>query len=161
MHTRKATKYVGMKLRSCRLSPTPHTRNTRNRPTCLCWTIRSVNPVWTYFPSGLPLSQQKSRNLNSVKCILSGKFLFFLCWYHKEYYFSPIMISIEILLWCKASCVWSFNNVMFSYLSQMVCDVFMYSILEIGTSSIDWANWVSFTWRRRQNPVSETLCFEK
>jgi predicted GIY-YIG superfamily endonuclease len=30
MHTRKATKYVGMKQGSCRLSPAPLTGNTRN-----------------------------------------------------------------------------------------------------------------------------------
>jgi hypothetical protein len=35
----KATKYVGVKRRSCRLSPTSHTGNTRNEPTCLCCTI--------------------------------------------------------------------------------------------------------------------------
>jgi hypothetical protein len=31
-----------------------------------------------------------------------------------------------------------------------------YRCQDLGTTSIDWA-WVGFTWRRRQNPVSETL----
>jgi hypothetical protein len=35
MGTRKATKYVGMKRRSCRSNQTPHTGNTRNPPTFL------------------------------------------------------------------------------------------------------------------------------
>jgi hypothetical protein len=110
---------------------TPHTGNTRNQPACLCWIIRSINPAWIPLPSGPQSSQQKSRDYNAAKCSLSGKNLFFFCWYHKEYYISPIMISIEILLWCKASYVWSLNNVMVSYLSQMVCDMFMYPILEL------------------------------
>jgi hypothetical protein len=76
LHTRKATEYVGMKQRSCRLSPTAHAGNTRNQPTCLCWTIRSVNPVRISLPFGCPLSQQNSRNYNSVKCTLSGKICF-------------------------------------------------------------------------------------
>jgi hypothetical protein len=33
--TKKATKYVGMKRRSCRLNQTLHTGNTRNPPACL------------------------------------------------------------------------------------------------------------------------------
>jgi hypothetical protein len=35
---------------SCRLSTTPHTENTKNQPTCFCWTIRSVNPVLDISP---------------------------------------------------------------------------------------------------------------
>jgi hypothetical protein len=31
-----------------------------------------------------------------------------------EYCFSPVMISSMILLWYKASYVWSFNNLIFS-----------------------------------------------
>jgi hypothetical protein len=76
MHTKKATKYVGMKRRSCRLSPPPPTENARNQTTCLCWTIRSVNPLWTSVPSGPPSSQQKSTNYNTVKCSLSGNICF-------------------------------------------------------------------------------------
>jgi hypothetical protein len=89
------------------------TGNTRNQPACLCWTIRSVNPVWSSLPTGLRLSQHKSRNYNPVKCSFSGKICGFLCWYHKYYCFSPVMISVEILLRCKASYVWSFHNLMF------------------------------------------------
>jgi hypothetical protein len=48
-----------VKRRSCRLSPTSHTGNTRNEPTCLCCTIWSVNPVWISLASGPLLSQQK------------------------------------------------------------------------------------------------------
>jgi hypothetical protein len=33
--------------------------------------------------------------------------------------------------------------------------------LKIMSSSIDWAQLSRFNWRRRQNPVSEVLCFEK
>jgi hypothetical protein len=54
---------------------------------------------------------------------LSGKILFFLCWYHNNYFFSPAMISIEILLWCKASYVWSFNNFPFG---TILCYIFFY-----------------------------------
>jgi hypothetical protein len=49
----------------------------------------------------------------------------------------------------------------------VLCLVYINPILsrcwcpEIGTGSVDSPNWVGFTWRRRQNPVSETLCFEK
>jgi hypothetical protein len=35
MHTKKAIKYVGKKQRSCRLTLTPLTENTRNPPTYL------------------------------------------------------------------------------------------------------------------------------
>jgi hypothetical protein len=33
-----------------------------------------------------------------------GKFIF-LCWYHKEYLFSPVMTSILPVLWCKTAYV--------------------------------------------------------
>jgi hypothetical protein len=42
-----------------------------------------ISPIWTSLPSGLPLSQQKSENCNSVQCRLFAKILF-LCWYHIE-----------------------------------------------------------------------------
>jgi hypothetical protein len=113
-HMRKAIKYVGMERRSCRSNPTPHTGTTRNQPTCLCWTIRSVNLVWTSLPSGPPLLQQKSRDYSTAKCSEKGKNLFFLCWYRKKYFFSPAMTSIEMLLWCKALYARSFNNLIFS-----------------------------------------------
>jgi hypothetical protein len=48
----------------------------------------------------------------------------------------PVTTSIEILLWCKASYVWSFNNLIFSSLSQIVCAVWlMYTILELAQVS--------------------------
>jgi hypothetical protein len=99
--------------RSCILSPTPHTGNTRNKSTCLCWTIQSVNPVWTYLPPGPPLSQQKSRNYDSIKCSLSVK-ICFSCVGPIRSIASPVIISIILLLRCKASYAWSFNNLMFS-----------------------------------------------
>jgi hypothetical protein len=91
-------KYVGMKRRSCRLNQTLHTGSTRNQPTCLCWTIRSVNPVWTSLPTGLPPSQQKPENYNSVQCRLGAKIS---C-------VGTIMVSILIVLWRKTSYVWRF-----------------------------------------------------
>jgi hypothetical protein len=48
----------------------------RPHVTCLWYTIWSDNPAWSPLPSGLPLSQQKSKNYNSVKCRSSGKFWF-------------------------------------------------------------------------------------
>jgi hypothetical protein len=80
MRTKKATKYVGIKRRFCKLNQRPHIENTRNPPKCLWQIIRSVNPVWTSLPSGLPWSQQKSENYTSVQCRLSGKICaFFFC----------------------------------------------------------------------------------
>jgi hypothetical protein len=58
------------------LNQTRRTGNTRNQPSCLCWTIRSVNPVWTSLPSGPPLSQHKPESYNSVQWRLSGKIWF-------------------------------------------------------------------------------------
>jgi hypothetical protein len=53
-----------------------------------------------------------------------------------------------------------------SYLSQMVCAVLgMYTLTCVGAGVLRQGpalstgpNWVGSTWRRRQNPVSETLC---
>jgi hypothetical protein len=64
-----------------------------------------INPVWISLPSGLPSSQQKSRDYNTVKCSWSGNSLFSLCWYHKEYCFSPVTIYVVIFPGCKASYV--------------------------------------------------------
>jgi hypothetical protein len=47
-----------------------------------------ISPMWTR------LSQQKSRNYNSVQCRVEWGNLFFLCWYHKEYFISPVLFSI-------------------------------------------------------------------
>jgi hypothetical protein len=149
----------------CRLRPTTR---TRNQSTCLCWTIRSVNPVWTFLPSGPPLSQQKSRNYNSIKCRLRGKNCFSCV---------GAIRSIASLQWwfqfsgARPHTCGVFNILTFSYLLQMVCTVFglympswrWHRCPKIGTSSIGLAQLSIFTWRRRrrQNPVSETLCFEK
>jgi hypothetical protein len=82
------------------IEPNTTYKNTRNPPTYVCWTIRSVNPVWTSLPSVFSLSQQKSRDYNSVQCRLSRK-ICVLCWYNT-------VIPILIVFWCKASYVWSF-----------------------------------------------------
>jgi hypothetical protein len=146
MHTRKATKYVGMKQRSCRLNQIWHTGNTRNQPTCLCWTIRSVNQVWTSLPSGLPLSQQKSRNYSSVKCSFSGEMctsyvgntrsIASLQWWFLSWYFSGARPHM-----CGASIIYFFLA-----LANGLCCVWLvyptwgwHRCPEIGTSSIDWA----------------------
>jgi hypothetical protein len=146
-------------------TPTPHTGNTRNQPTCLCWTIRSVNPVWTFPPSEPQLSQQKSRDYIAIICSLIGRILFFLCSYRKKYCFSPAMISIKILLWSKASYVWSFNNLMFFSFCRWFVMCLIYvphpeaktGIRRWGLALLIGPNWVCFTWRQRQNLVSETL----
>jgi hypothetical protein len=95
MHTRWATEYVGKKRRSCRLSQTPPTGNTRNPPTCLWQLIRSVNPAWTSLPSGFPLLQQKSENYNSVQCRLCRKVVFLCCYYTE--FISLVVASILII----------------------------------------------------------------
>jgi hypothetical protein len=94
-----------------------------------------------------PRYHSRSQETTTPSSVVWVGKLFFLCWYRKEYSFSPSMISVEILLWCKASYLWSFNNLMFSYLSQMFFAVFdlwtpswsSHRCPEIGTSSIDLA----------------------
>jgi hypothetical protein len=62
--TKKATKYIGTKLGSYKLNLTPYTRNW---PTCLCSATQSVNPVWTYFPSGFLSSERKLESFYTVQ----------------------------------------------------------------------------------------------
>jgi hypothetical protein len=41
---------------------------------------------------------RSKKNYNSVQCRLRGNFVFS-CWYHTEYFVSPMMISILKVLW--------------------------------------------------------------
>jgi hypothetical protein len=143
---------------SCRLNQTPHSGNTRNLPTCLWSTIRSVNQTWASFPSGLPLLQQKSENYNSIQCRLCVKIVF-LYWCHTE----NLSLYWWLLFWqCwfqqwpwKREYTWVlglmcmgvlFNVLMFLNSHRWFsCAWFIYPILcwcwclKIATSSINWA----------------------
>jgi hypothetical protein len=76
-----------------------------------------ISPTWT------PVITAEVKIYNSVKCRLSEK-ICFLCWYHKEYLFSPVMSSIviQIVLWCKTPYVQSLK-IYVSWISRwfMVC----------------------------------------
>jgi hypothetical protein len=60
------------------------------------------SPIWT----PVIAAEVKKLQLRPVK--IEWENLFFLCWYHTEYFISPVMTSILIVLWCKASYVCSF-----------------------------------------------------
>jgi hypothetical protein len=55
-----------------------------------------------------PRNHSRNKETTTPSNVVWVENLFFLCWHHKEYCFSPMMISIEIYLWCKALYVWSF-----------------------------------------------------
>jgi hypothetical protein len=103
-------KCAGIKQKFCRLSPSPRTGNTRmsllDHP--ISQPSLDISPVWT------PIIAAEVKKLQVPPVQTECENLFFLCWYHKEYGFSPIMIYIMILFWCKATYVWSSNNLMFS-----------------------------------------------
>jgi hypothetical protein len=114
-------------------------------------------------------SLEDGSEIETVPDISEWENLFFLCCYHKEYCFSPMMSSVEIHLWCKALYVWSFNNSMFSWLSKMISAVFdlctpswmWHMFLEIGTNSIKWTQLSRFYLKMETESSLQTLCFEK
>jgi hypothetical protein len=61
-----------------------------------------ISPVWT------PVITEEVEKLQLRQVQIEWGNLFLLCCYHKEYCFSPVMISVVIDLWCKASYVQSF-----------------------------------------------------
>jgi hypothetical protein len=67
----------------------------------------NISSIWT------PVITAEVKKLRLHQVYIEWENLFFLCWSHKEYYFSPVISNVT-LLWRKASCVWSFNNLMFS-----------------------------------------------
>jgi hypothetical protein len=88
-----------------------------------------VSPVWT-----LVITAEAKRNYYSVQCRLNGKIVFFVLVPYGEFV-SPVVTSILLVLWCKASYVESLSyfNVL-SWLRQMVCAVLgLYTISDVGT----------------------------
>jgi hypothetical protein len=66
-----------------------------------------ISPIW------ITVITAEVKKLQLRQVYIEEENLFFLCWYHERYVFSPVMISVMMVLWCKASYMWSFNNVMF------------------------------------------------
>jgi hypothetical protein len=136
------------------------TRNTRR--VCSCTTLRVVREreIWSWVPwdpelrmtllmrAGSDLTYQSTRATQG--------------WMFKPHTAETIYRSLKKYLErdmhgnrCKVSCMWLFKFL--SELPQMV-SVVLLLCLEIGTSSIDWAQLCRlFTWGWRQSPVSKTL----
>jgi hypothetical protein len=100
---KKATKYVGTKV----LQIEPNTTYREYKESVHMFLLDhpinqpslDISPIWT----PLITAEVKKLQLRQTETVREN--LFFLCWYHKEYVFSPVMISILIVLWCKASYV--------------------------------------------------------
>jgi hypothetical protein len=60
MPMKRVIKLVGMKLGFWILKATASIGNTKKRPIWLAILTRLANPVWTYLPSGSPLSAMRS-----------------------------------------------------------------------------------------------------
>jgi hypothetical protein len=60
------------------------------------WPSLGISPIWT------SVITAEVKKLQHCQVQIEWENLFFLC-YHKQYFFSPVMISIMIVLWYKAS----------------------------------------------------------
>jgi hypothetical protein len=112
MHTKKATKYVGVKRKSCRLNQTPHTGNIRIRPhVCGRSAYQSTQfGHFSHLDSRYRSRSRKSRAPSSVDLVANLVFLF-LVQYGKLV--SPVMSSVLTVPCCRSHMCGIFNNLMF------------------------------------------------
>jgi hypothetical protein len=67
-----------------------------------------ISPIWT------PIITAEATKLQLCQVLIELENLFFFCWYHEEYVFSKVMISVMTVLWYEASYIWSFYKLQFS-----------------------------------------------
>jgi hypothetical protein len=134
------------------------------------WNWRHINIFTLWVPTQTEQRKKKKKIYNSVECRLSGKICFScvgtirriscLRWRFLSWKFSgaePHTCGVfNILILCLSSRRWLVLCLACIFYLGAGTDVRRYRVaLSIGPK------WVRFTWRRRQNPVSKTLCFEK
>jgi hypothetical protein len=143
------------------IEPTPYTGNKGIRP-YVSGRSSDQSAQLGHLPSGLPLSQQKSKHCNSVQCRLSGKIIVFVLVPCGEFV-SLVVTCFLIVLWCKAPSIpvefLIFEGFVLALTdglccAWLVCPIWCwYRCPKIGTSSIDWAQLKTETKSSLQNVV--------